>query len=112
MDSSHEYVWVGLWVIVRRYLEGLAQAFAGINSLAVQCRFNGCRDEMEPGCRAQAAVQAGTLEMAWSKRHRKLLCEQEFRRRKVDPEARPENYRRIKQLTTMARGIYKHKKIK
>jgi ribosome biogenesis GTPase len=89
--------------------EGLAQAFADISLLAARCRFNDCRHETEPGCAVQAAVQAGTLELARLKNRRKLLREQEFLRRKMDPEARSEEKLRIKRLTRQAREIYKDK---
>src|SRR5437773_8313854 len=68
--------------------EGVSQAFADIDSLAGQCRFSDCRHETEPGCAVQAAVRAGTLDEARLENHRKLLREQEFLRRKIDPEAR------------------------
>jgi ribosome biogenesis GTPase / thiamine phosphate phosphatase len=90
--------------------EGLAQAFADINSLAAHCRFKDCRHEAEPGCAVQAAVQAGTLDLARFENRRKLLREQEFLRRKVDPAARSEEKRRIKRLMANLREIYKHKK--
>lgn len=90
--------------------EGLAQAFADINSLAAHCRFKDCRHEAEPGCAVQAAVQAGTLDLERFENRRKLLREQEFLRRKVDPAARSEEKRRIKRLMEGLREIYKHKK--
>jgi ribosome biogenesis GTPase / thiamine phosphate phosphatase len=89
--------------------EGLAQAFADINLLAGQCRFNDCRHETEPGCAVQAAVQAGTLDLARLENHRKLLREQEFLRRKMEPEVRSQEKQRIKRLTREAREIYRLK---
>ncbi len=89
--------------------EGLAQAFADINLLAAQCRFNDCRHETEPGCAVQAAVQAGTLDLARLENHRKLLREQEFLRRKMDPQVRSQEKQRIKRLTREAREIYRLK---
>jgi ribosome biogenesis GTPase len=90
--------------------EGLAQAFADINLLAAQCRFNDCRHETEPGCAVQTAVQAGTLDLARLENHRKLLREQEFLRRKMDPEVRSQEKQRIKRLTREARAIFRLKK--
>jgi ribosome biogenesis GTPase / thiamine phosphate phosphatase len=89
---------------------GLAQAFADIDLLAARCRFSDCRHETEPGCAVQAAVQAGTLDSARLENLRKLLREQEFLRRKMDPEAKSEEKLRIKRLTRQVREIYKHKK--
>jgi ribosome biogenesis GTPase / thiamine phosphate phosphatase len=91
--------------------EGLDQAFAEINLLAVNCRFNDCRHQTEPGCAVQAAVQAGTLDKARLENRAKLLREQEFLRRKIDPEARSQYKSRIKRLTKQGREIYHHKKI-
>jgi ribosome biogenesis GTPase / thiamine phosphate phosphatase len=91
-------------------VEGLAQAFADINSLAARCRFNDCRHETEPGCAVQAAVPQGALSLARLENRRKLLREQEFLRRKMDPEARSNEKQRVKRLMREAREIYKHKK--
>ena len=90
--------------------EGLAQTFAEIHSLASQCRFTNCRHEAEPGCAVQAAVRAGALDSARLENQRKLIREQEFLRRKMDPEARSDEKQRIKRLMRDARKIYQHKK--
>ncbi len=90
--------------------EGVSQAFADIDSLAGQCRFSNCRHETEPGCAVQAAVRAGTLDEARLENHRKLLREQEFLRRKIDPEARNVEKQRIKQLMREVREIYRERK--
>jgi len=90
--------------------EGLAQTFADIHLLAEQCRFTNCLHEREPDCAVQAAVQAGTLPLARLENQRKLVREQEFLRRKVDPEARSNEKQRIKRLTREVRRIYQHKK--
>lgn len=90
--------------------EGLVQAFVDIESLAAQCRFSDCQHQTEPGCAVQGAVQAGTLDAARLESRRKLLREQKFLRRKVDPQARAEEKQRIKRLTSEAREIYKHRK--
>ena len=58
----------------------------------------------------QAAVQAGTLPLARLENQRKLAREQEFLRRKVDPEARSNEKQRIKRLTREARKIYQDRK--
>ena len=90
--------------------DGVAQTFADIDSLAAQCRFGDCRHEGEPGCALQAAMEAGTLDRARFENRRKLLREQEFLRRKVDPEARQEEKRRIKQLMRGIRKMYRARK--
>jgi len=89
--------------------KGLVQAFADINLLAAQCQFNDCRHETEPGCAVQAALGAGSLDSARFENHKKLLREQEFLRRKLDPEARSDEKQHIKRLTRNAREIYRNK---
>ena len=90
--------------------EGMAQAFADIDELAEQCRFSDCRHEGEPGCAVRAALDAGVLDPARVENRRKLEREQEFLRRKMDPEARAEYNQRIKQLMRGVREMYRHKK--
>src|SRR5712691_9244570 len=90
--------------------EGVSQALADIDSLAGQCRFSDCRHETEPGCAVRAAVRAGTLDEARLENRRKLLREQEFLRRKIDPEARQVEKQRIKQLMREVREIYRDRK--
>ena len=41
--------------------EGLDRAFADVVALAVQCRFDDCRHESEPGCAVTAALADGSL---------------------------------------------------
>lgn len=89
--------------------EGLAQTFAEIEELAGRCRFKDCRHEAEPGCAVQAAVRKGSLDAGRFENRKKLLREQEFLRRKVDPAAASVEKRRIKKLMTGVREIYKHK---
>jgi ribosome biogenesis GTPase / thiamine phosphate phosphatase len=95
-----------LWNVAR----GLAQTFADIHLLAARCRFKDCRHETEPGCAVQTAVQDGTLNLARLASERKLIREQEFLRRKMDPEARSEEKQRIKRLTREVRKIYQDRK--
>jgi ribosome biogenesis GTPase len=88
---------------------GVAQAFADIDSLAAQCRFGDCRHEAEPGCAVLAALSAGTLDPARGENWRKLLREQEFFRRKIDPEARQEQKELWKQIHRAARQKYRQR---
>ena len=89
--------------------EGVAQVFADIDALAAECRFGDCTHENEPGCAVRAAVSAGTLDEARLENRRKLLREQEFLRRKLDPEARHEEKERIKRMFRGIRQMYRHK---
>jgi ribosome biogenesis GTPase len=90
--------------------DGLAKTFADIDELAKQCRFSDCRHEGEPGCAVEAAIDAGVLYAARRENQRKLLREQEFLRRKVDPEARQAERQRVKQLMREVRRIYRDRK--
>jgi len=83
--------------------DGVAQVFADIDALAMQCRFSDCRHEDEPGCAVQAALDEGTLDRGRLENRRKLLREQEFLRRKVDPEARLEQKEQWKKIHRAAR---------
>ena len=88
---------------------GVAQAFADIDSLAAQCRFGDCRHEAEPGCAILAALSAGTLDPGRVENRRKLLREQEFFQRKIDPEARQEQKELWKQIHRAARQKYQRR---
>ena len=86
--------------------DGLAQSFADIDALAEKCRFGDCQHEGEPGCAVQAALSAGTLDQARLENRKKLLREQEFLRRKVDPEARQQQKELWKQIHRAQRQKY------
>jgi ribosome biogenesis GTPase / thiamine phosphate phosphatase len=88
---------------------GVAQAFADINALAGRCRFGDCKHEREPGCAVMAAVEAGTLDVQRVENRRKLLKEQEFLRRKVDPEARQEQKEQWKKVHRAVRKMYQQR---
>jgi ribosome biogenesis GTPase len=89
--------------------EGVAQVFADIDALAGECRFGDCRHEGEPGCAVQAALDAGMIDPARLENRRKLMREQEFLRRKVDPEARQEQKEHWKQIHRAARQKYQQR---
>jgi ribosome biogenesis GTPase len=88
---------------------GVAQTFADIAALAAQCRFGDCRHEREPGCAVQAALNGGTLDRGRFENRRKLLREQEFLRRKVDPEARQEQKEQWKLLHRAQKQKYQQR---
>lgn len=56
-------------------VEGLAEVFDDIVSLAQQCRFSNCAHENEPACAVQAALDKGSLDHARFRRWRKLTAE-------------------------------------
>jgi ribosome biogenesis GTPase len=68
-------------------LEGLTDAFADIEELALQCKFNDCAHETEPGCAIRAALDAGELDPERWESFLKLEREQAFLDRKGDPAA-------------------------
>lgn len=90
--------------------EGVSRTFAEIDALAQRCRFSDCRHEAEPECAVQAALRAGRLDEARLENYRKLLREQEFLRRKIDPEARQAEKQRIKELHREQRKTYRRDK--
>jgi ribosome biogenesis GTPase len=89
--------------------EGLAEVFADIDALGAQCRFADCKHEAEPGCAVRAALNAGTLDEGRLESRRKLLREQEFLMRKVDPEARVEARKRVKHINREVRKVYRER---
>jgi len=89
--------------------DGVAQTFGDIDALAAQCRFGDCCHEREPGCAVQAALDAGTLDAARLENRRKLLREQEFLRRKVNPQAQSEYQEQWKLLHRAHRQKYQQR---
>ncbi len=89
--------------------QGVAQTFADIDLVAGRCRFGDCGHGEEPGCAVKAALDAGTLDVARLENWRKLLREQEFLRRKVDPEARQEHKEQWKLLHREQRREYQRR---
>jgi ribosome biogenesis GTPase len=89
--------------------QGVAQTFSDIDALAAQCRFVDCRHEGEPGCGVLASVSGGVLDAARLENWRKLLREQEFLRRKVDPESRLEQKEQWKKIHRAARQKYQQR---
>jgi ribosome biogenesis GTPase len=89
--------------------DGVAEVFGDIDELALRCRFSDCRHDGEPGCAVRAALDGGTLHRGRFESRRKLLREQEFLRRKVDPEARLEQKEQWKQVHRAARQKYQQK---
>jgi ribosome biogenesis GTPase len=81
---------------------GFSEAFADIEALARECRFGDCRHEDEPGCAIRAAIESGTIDEARVENRKKLEREQEFQRRKSDPEAMQEYKAKV---SRMMRGV-------
>jgi ribosome biogenesis GTPase len=58
--------------------EGVHEAFPDIGSLALQCRFRGCRHDTEKDCAVQAALESGALPRKRFENFVKLRRELEF----------------------------------
>jgi len=86
--------------------EGVQQAFSDIEELAAQCKYGNCGHTTEPGCAVQAAIAEGRLDESRLENQRKLEREQEFVRRKVDPEAQKQEKERVKLIHRGARQKY------
>ena len=86
--------------------EGVEQAFSDIEELAAQCKYRNCGHTTEPGCAVQVAIAEGRLDESRLENQRKLEREQEFVRRKVDPEAQKQEKERVKLLHRGARQKY------
>jgi len=52
--------------------------FTDIHELSMQCRFNDCKHQTEPGCAIHAAVETGTIDSARLKRWEKLVTEERY----------------------------------
>jgi ribosome biogenesis GTPase / thiamine phosphate phosphatase len=88
---------------------GLAQTFADIDELASQCRFRDCNHQNEPGCALQAALASGMLDEDRWENWRKLRREQEFLLRKMDPEIRQAEKKRVKVIMRQVKDKYKQR---
>jgi ribosome biogenesis GTPase / thiamine phosphate phosphatase len=89
--------------------EGLTETFREIDELAERCRFSDCRHEGEPGCAVRGVRDRGSLTPARLENRRKLLREQEFLRRKLDPEARQQQKEQWKGIHRAARQKYQQR---
>jgi ribosome biogenesis GTPase / thiamine phosphate phosphatase len=89
--------------------EGISQAFADIDALAIRCRFTNCSHGTEPDCAVQAAIDAGALDPERLENWRKLQRELEFLQRKSDPEARQTEKQRIKKLMRGVQRMYRER---
>ncbi len=59
---------LGMWEAA----QGLADAFADVESYLGKCRFSDCAHESEPGCAIKAAIAAGELDIQRWESYRKL----------------------------------------
>jgi ribosome biogenesis GTPase len=88
---------------------GLSETFADIEELARGCQFRDCRHEEEPGCAVRSAIESGALDGARVENRKKLEREQEFQKRKIDPEAMHEYKAKISRMMKGVREQYKRR---
>ncbi|MCA0936797.1 ribosome small subunit-dependent GTPase A [Vibrio alginolyticus] len=55
---------------------GVSETFSDITELAEHCHFSDCQHVSEPGCKVQAAIEDGRLELRRLNNYQKLLREQ------------------------------------
>jgi len=84
---------------------GVAALFEDIEELAVNCRFQNCAHETEPGCAVQQAIADGELSADRLHRWRKLLAENERNSQSI-----AESRSKDKALGKMYREVLRHKK--
>lgn len=94
---------VALWVSG----SGLGQAFADIEDLASQCKFQNCNHSSEPDCAIRSAVENGTLAAERLESYYKLRKELEHLERRTDPAAQSKEKQRRKTIHKNLRAGHK-----
>jgi len=84
--------------------EGIQEAFADVDELAADCRFNDCVHLREPGCAVQAAIDEGRLPRERLQSYRQL--QRELQRLAMKQDARLRSEAR-KQRAAFARSLRK-----
>ena len=79
--------------------EGLGEAFADVDELALECRFNDCRHESEPDCAVRSAIEAGALDPARLGSYRRLEAETAYLARRDDKRLQSEERRKYRVLS-------------
>jgi ribosome biogenesis GTPase len=74
--------------------EGVGEAFADVEQLALDCRFSDCRHDTEPGCAVRDAIADGRLGEERLASFERLERELAWLERKADPRAQAEERRR------------------
>jgi ribosome biogenesis GTPase len=85
---------IGMWEIEA----GLADTFADIAAIALDCRFNDCTHGNEPGCAVRRAINAGELPASRLDSQLKLARESAALAARIDPEARARHRARWRAL--------------
>lgn len=85
--------------------DGIADLFADVTDLAMQCKFRDCAHDSEPGCAVTAAIAAGDLDPSRLERWRKLMAEDRFNSASL-----AERRSKDKNFGKMVRSVMKDKK--
>jgi ribosome biogenesis GTPase len=88
---------------------GIEEAFADVEELAGECRFNDCSHTQEPGCAVLAAVRSGELPSERFQSWRKLQRELRAIEIRHDARLRREERRRWQLITREARARTRHR---
>lgn len=83
--------------------DALGEVFEDIEKLALECRFNDCAHQTEPGCAIKAALAGGTLDAGRFASYRKLQREVRAIALRSDARLRIEDRKKWKRLITDAR---------
>ena len=84
--------------------DALGEVFEDIEKLALECRFNDCAHQTEPGCAIKAALAGGTLDAGRFASYRKLQREVRAIALRSDARLRIEDRKKWKRLITDARS--------
>jgi ribosome biogenesis GTPase len=85
--------------------EGIQEAFADVDELAADCRFNDCAHMREPGCAVQAAIDDGRLPRERLQSYRALQRELRRLALKQDARLRSEERKKWVKLTRSRRKV-------
>ncbi len=96
---------LGLWTNEK----ALDNAFPDISDLAIECKFNNCSHQTEPGCAVQKALSEGMIDYARYENYLGMKDEISLLNSKTDVQARIERKAREKKLSKIIREYYKVK---
>lgn len=88
--------------------EDLGAVFSDIERLALECRFNDCAHESEPGCAVLAAIERGDLDTDRFESYNKLRRELEWLDSKQDEAAMLKAKKRDREFGKLMKRVKKH----